>query len=123
MRDRAEQEPTVIRNSRGLSINGTRITMYDVMDYVRAGRSPEYIQEILRLTDRQIADVMAYMAEHREEVETEYQQVLQEAEENRHYWEERNRERLAAIAALPPNPKFATIKAKLDERKAKLDSE
>ena len=29
--------PTVVRTERGLTIAGTRITLYDVMDYVTAG--------------------------------------------------------------------------------------
>ena len=30
-------QTTVVRTSRGLSIAGTRITLYDVMDYLTAG--------------------------------------------------------------------------------------
>lgn len=113
-------QPTVVRTSRGLSIAGTRITLYAVMDYVAAGHSPSVIQEAFKLTDQQIADVMAYIKKHRTEVEAEYHQVLQEAEENRRYWEEHNRERLEAIASLPPTPEQAAIRAKIAEQKAKL---
>jgi uncharacterized protein (DUF433 family) len=113
-------QPTVLRTSRGLSIAGTRITIYAVMDYVTAGYSPNVIQEAFKLTGQQIADVMAYIKKHRAEVEAEYRQVLQEAEENRRYWEERNRERFEAIASLPPTPEQAAIRAKLAEEKTKL---
>src|ERR1051326_9058058 len=92
MIEEATAQPTVIRHSRGLSINGRRITLYDGMDYVTAGRPAEYIQEMLRLTTRQTADALAYIAEHRAEVDAEYQQVLREAEENRTCWEEHNME-------------------------------
>jgi hypothetical protein len=37
-------------------------------------------------------------------VEAQYQEVLQTAEEIRRFWEERNRDRLAQIAAMPPKP-------------------
>lgn len=113
-----EPQPTVVRTERGLSIDGTRITLYHVMDYVSAGRSPEEIQERLRLTDRQIADVMEYIAAHQAEVEAEYQQVLAQAEENRCYWEERNRERLQQIVSLLPRPELAAFRARLAARKA-----
>ena len=113
-------DPTVVRNSRGLSIAGTRITLYDVMDYVTAGYPSHRIQELLKLTDRQIADVMAYIEQHRAEVEAEYQQVVREAEENRRYWEERNREHLEAMRALPPTPEQAAIRAKIAAHKKKL---
>src|SRR5215510_5836738 len=114
-------QPTVVRTSRGLSIAGTRITLYSIMDYVTAGWPAKLIGDRLNLMDQQITDALAYIAEHRLEVETEYQQVLKDAEENRRYWEERNRERFAQIAALPPKPEHAAIRAKLRARKAKVD--
>lgn len=119
MTDDTDRQPTVIRNSRGLSIAGTRITLYDVMDYVTASWPPKLIRDWLDLTDTQIADVMQYISEHRAEVEAEYRQVLKDAEEERRYWEERNRERFAAIAAMPPKPEYAAIHAKIAANRAK----
>jgi uncharacterized protein (DUF433 family) len=113
------RQPTVVRTSRGLSVAGTRITLYSIMDYVTAGWPPKLIRDWLNLSDQQIADVMAYIDEHRAEVEAEYQQVLQEAEENRRYWEEYNRERIARIAALPVRPEQAAIRAKLAAQKSR----
>lgn len=113
------QQPTVVHTGRGLSIAGTRITLYNIMDGVTAGCPPKLIRDRFDLTDQQIADVLAYIADHQIEVEAEYQQVLQQAEETRRYWEERNRERFARIAALPPKPEQAAIRAKLAAAKAK----
>jgi len=114
-------QPTVIRTSRGLSIAGTRITLHSIMDYVTAGWSAKLIRDRLNLTEQQITDALAYIAEHRLGVEAEYRQVLKDAEENRRYWEERNQECFAQIAALPPKPEHATIRAKLRARKARVD--
>ena len=119
MNETMKHEPTVVRTERGLSIRGTRITLYSVMDYLKEGWPPRLIRDWLSLTDQQINDVIQYVADHREEVEAEYQQVLQEAEETRAYWEERNRERLAEIAALPPKPEHAALWAKLQAEKAR----
>jgi len=44
---------------------------------------------------------MAYVEAHRAEVESEYQSVLQTAEENRRYWEAYNREKFSEIAKRP----------------------
>lgn len=112
--------PTVIRTSRGLSIAGTRITLYDILDYLQAEWSPTLIQHWFNLTDQQITDVMAYLTVHRDQVEAEYQHVLQQAAANRVYWEARNRERLAQIAQLPPKPGQEAVIAKLRARKAEL---
>jgi uncharacterized protein (DUF433 family) len=104
---------TVVRTERGLTIAGTRITLYDVMDYVTVGWPPKLIRDRLELTDRQITDVMAYVEDHRAEVEAEYRTVLRDAEEIRQYWEERNRERFAQIVARPSNPDIVLIREKL----------
>ncbi len=34
----------IIRTERGLTISGTRVTLYDVMDYVTAKYPPKFIQ-------------------------------------------------------------------------------
>lgn len=116
-----ELQPTVVRNKRGLSIYGTRITLYDV-DYLRAGLSSEEIREWLPLTEQQVADALQYIAAHRAEAEAEYDQVLTKAEENRRYWEERNRDRLAQIAATPPKPEHAVAWSKLQALKNGQDA-
>ncbi len=120
MKETNTPQPTVVRSSRGLSIAGTRITLYSIMDYIKAGRSPELIRDHFRLTIKQTADVLDYIKTHRAEVEAEYQQVLKEAEEERQYWKERNRERLAQIAAMPPKPGQEKIRAKLQAAKERL---
>ncbi|MGH2587858.1 MAG: DUF433 domain-containing protein [Dehalococcoidia bacterium] len=119
MTENGKRQPTVVRTDRGLSIAGTRKTLYQVMDYVTAGWPPKLIRDWMDLTDEQIHDVMAYIAEHRAEVEAEYQQVLADAEEERRYWEEHNREHFAQIASMPPGTDHPEARAKLAAAKAK----
>jgi len=113
-------QSTVIRTSRGLSIAGRRLTLYSIMDYLHAGWPPHLIRDEFNLTDTQITDVMEYIAAHRNEVEQEYQAVLQQAEDNRRYWDARNRERLERIAHTPPQPGQEQLRAKLQAVKARL---
>lgn len=113
----------VIRTERGLSIAGTRITLYDVMDYLKADWPPGLIRQWLDLTEQQMADVMMYIEEHGAEVEAEYQQVLAYATEVRRYWDERNQERFDRIAMSPPPPGKEAIWAKIQARKAQLAQE
>ena len=119
MRENGKQ-PTVVRTKQGLSVAGTRVTLYDIMDYVRADWPPTLIRQWLNLSQRQITDVMAYLKTHRDEVEAEYEQVLKQAKANREYWEARNRERLSRIAQLPPKPGQEAAIEKLRARKAEL---
>jgi uncharacterized protein (DUF433 family) len=86
----------IVRTERGLTIAGTRITLYDIMDYIKDDWPARLIEHRLNLTERQVADALGYIETHRTEVETEYQEVLKQAQEIRAYWEERNRERLMA---------------------------
>lgn len=110
----------VVRTSRGLSIAGTRITLYALLDYLHADWPPKLVQDWFNLTDQQMADILAYLDEHRDEVEREYQQVLQQAEANRHYWEARNRERLARRPSTPASPEQEALRAKLHAWKAQI---
>jgi uncharacterized protein (DUF433 family) len=120
MTESTNAQAIIVRTSRGLSIADTCITLYQVMDYVKAGWPPELIQHWLDLSEQQIADVMAYIATHRIEVEAEYEIVLQQAEESRQYWEARNRQRFATLATTTPQPGQEAICAKLQAWKAKL---
>jgi uncharacterized protein (DUF433 family) len=120
MADIANPQPTVIRTSRGLSIAGRRLTLYSIMDYLQAGWPPHLVRDEFNLTDNQMADVLSYIETHRDEVEQEYQAVLQHAEETRQYWEERTRERRKHIAHTPPKPGQEEIRARLQAAKARL---
>jgi uncharacterized protein (DUF433 family) len=111
---------TVVRTSRGLSIAGRRLTLYSIMDYLRAGWPPHLIRDEFNLTDKQMNDVMEYITAHRDQVEQEYQAVLQQAEENRRYWETRNRERFERLAQTPPPQDQEQLRAKLQAIKARL---
>ncbi|MEB3336501.1 MAG: DUF433 domain-containing protein [Leptolyngbyaceae bacterium] len=114
------KEPVaIIRTERGLTIAGTRITLYDVMDYLTASYPPRLIRDVLNLTEEQVNIALSYIQSHRTEVEAEYQTVLKEAEEIRQYWEARNREHLARIAGMPPKPGREALWAKLQEQKAR----
>jgi len=116
-------KPAIIRTERGLAIAGTRITLYDVMDYITAQYPPKFIRGLFDLTEEQINAALAYIEAHRAAVEAEYQQVLQEAEELRQYYEEQNHERVARSAAKPPKPGTEAAWEKLRAAKAKRESE
>ncbi|NER51725.1 MAG: DUF433 domain-containing protein [Symploca sp. SIO1A3] len=114
-----DQNSTIIRTERGLTISGTRITLYDVMDYVKAQYPPKFIRSLFDLTQEQIDAALTYIEAHRTEVEAEYQIILKQAVESWQYWEERNREHFARVAAMPPEPGREALRAKLREQKAK----
>ena len=122
MTSASNEQLGIIRTERGLSIAGTRITLYDVMDYVTAEYPPKFIRGMLNLTDEQVNAALSYIEANRAEVEAEYQTVLKEAEEIRQYWEERNREHFARIAAMQPKAGREALWAKLQAQKARHES-
>ncbi|WP_251959631.1 DUF433 domain-containing protein [Nostoc commune] len=118
----ANKKSSIIRTERGLTIAGTRITLYDVIDYMTAEYPPQFIQGLFDLTEEQINAALAYIETNRAEVEAEYQQILKEAEELQQYYQEQNRELVARIAAQPPKPGTEAAWEKLRAAKAKRES-
>ena len=47
----SDEQTAIIRTERGLSIAGTRITIYDIMDYVTAQYPPKFIRGLFDLTE------------------------------------------------------------------------
>lgn len=115
-------QSAIIRTERGLTIAGTRITLYDVMDYMTAQYPPKFIRGLFELTEEQINAALAYIESNRATVEVEYQMVLKEAEELRQYYEEKNHDLIARLAAQPPKPGQEAVRAKLQAAKAKFES-
>ncbi|MBD2315079.1 DUF433 domain-containing protein [Desertifilum sp. FACHB-1129] len=115
-------QAAIIRTERGLTIAGTRITLYDVMDYVTAQYPPKFIQGLFELTDEQINAAFVYIEANRATVEAEYQMVLQEAEALQRYYDEKNRDLIARLAVQPPQPGQEAVRAKLQAAKAKFES-
>jgi uncharacterized protein (DUF433 family) len=96
----SNEQTAIIRTERGLTIAGTRITIYDIMDYVTAQYPPKFIRGLFDLTEEQINAALAYIEANRADVEAEYQMVLKEAEELRLYYEEKI---AISLPELPPN--------------------
>src|SRR4029453_14692064 len=66
----------IINRGRGPEIEGTRITVYDVLDYVSQGWHRDRIAALFRLSSRDIQAALDYIEQHQEEVATRYQALL-----------------------------------------------
>ncbi|MFB8792453.1 MAG: DUF433 domain-containing protein [Potamolinea sp.] len=117
-----DEQAAIIRTERGLMIAGTRITLYDVMDYVTEQYPPKFIRGLFDLTEEQINAALAYIEANRADVEAEYQMVLKEAEELQQYYEQKNRDLIAQIAVKPPKPGTEAAWEKLQAARAKRKS-
>lgn len=70
------KESKIIDRGRGPEIAGTRITVYSVMDYYTNGWHRDQIAMQLRLSSRDIQAAIDYIEAHKEEVQAEYQKIL-----------------------------------------------
>ena len=67
----------IVNRGRGPEIAGTRITVFDVMDYLKHGWHRDRIAAMFRLSSRDVQAAIDYIEAHREDVEAEYQGILE----------------------------------------------
>jgi uncharacterized protein (DUF433 family) len=65
----------IINRGRGPEIEGTRITVYDVLDYTRQGWHRDRIAALFRLSSRDIQAALEYIDQHYDEVMASYQRI------------------------------------------------
>ncbi|MFG6100165.1 DUF433 domain-containing protein [Leptothoe sp. ISB3NOV94-8A] len=114
---------SISRTERGLTIQGTRITLYDVMDYLTAGYENETIRKMLSLNQAQWDAAQTYIAAHHIDIIGEYHQVLAQAEENRQYWETRNQELLTYRESIKSEHEMTAAHKKLQAWKNRLNAQ
>jgi len=72
-------ESVIIDRGRGPEIAGTRITVYDIVDYLEGGWHPTAIAAFFRISSREVDAALRYIEEHKEEVRAEYQRIVAQA--------------------------------------------
>lgn len=65
-------DSVIIDRGRGPEIAGTRITVYDIVDYLEEGCHPTAIAAFFRINSREVDAALRYIQEHEEEVRAEY---------------------------------------------------
>ncbi|MEP7339438.1 MAG: DUF433 domain-containing protein [Acidobacteriota bacterium] len=80
----------IVETPRGPSIAGTRITIYAVMDYLKGNWSRNFTRQMLDITDEQFDAALEYIAQHKEDAERDYAEILRRAEELRARYEDQN---------------------------------
>jgi uncharacterized protein (DUF433 family) len=67
----------IINRGRGPEIAGTRITVYDILDYHQIGWHHTTIAALFRLSSEQVLTALKYIQEHETEVLANYQKILE----------------------------------------------
>ena len=81
----------VRRTDRGLCVANTRISLYLIMDYLKADWPPNLIRHWLGLSEEGIVAAMNYIAAHQAEFEAEYKEVVQKTAAREKFYRERAR--------------------------------
>ncbi|MGH9800804.1 MAG: DUF433 domain-containing protein [Blastocatellia bacterium] len=119
----ATKNQTVTRTERGLVVKGSRLTLYQIKDYLLANYSRQMILEYHPwLSAEQLDDVLNYIETNREEFEVEYREVVEYDEEIRRYWEERNRERISQFNPDTLSPERRAVWDKLQAWREEIES-
>jgi len=70
-------EAKIVKSGRGPEISGTRITVYDVLEYYKAGLHCDLIADTLELSSGQVEVAIRYIEDHREEVMAAYEKNME----------------------------------------------
>jgi uncharacterized protein (DUF433 family) len=76
-RDEAMIEARIINRGRGPEIEGSRITVYGVLDYLDDGWPASEIAHLFHLETEQVNVAIRYIEDHRDEVMAVYQKMLE----------------------------------------------
>jgi len=109
--------PLIEETPRGPSIAGTRITVYSVMDYLKGDWDRDFIKRVMVITDEQLDAVLEYIAQHKEEVERDYQRILRRSEELRAHYKKIQTERSPFPPDMPEEEKRALMRQRIAEMK------
>ena len=117
--------PGIVRRAdRGLCVADTRLSLFSLMDYLKAGRQ----QDLLtygQLSATQLQLALDYLDAHRAECETAYTEYAQQAEELECHYRERECQRRAELPAYPTTPETparAAIREHLQSRRRASES-
>ncbi len=93
----ADVEPgRIVDRGDGPKIEGTRITVYTVLEYVRKGRSRDWIAAVLGVSSRQVQAAIDYIEDHAEEVNVDFERIMARIRRGNPKWvEERLKENRA----------------------------
>lgn len=80
-RECMEMSARIFDRGRGPEVEGTRVTVYRIMDFIREGSSAVRIAAELGLTNEQVHVALDYIGAHRLNVEAEYNEILRRVQQ------------------------------------------
>lgn len=81
--------PTIVHTEEGLKIADTQMSLHPVVHFLKAEWPDYLVQMRFEFTDEQMADILAYIRQHPEEVEADYIAGCERVEEQRRAWQKK----------------------------------
>ena len=103
-------KPRIVNRGDGPKIEGTRITVYTVLDYLNHGRSRDWIAATLALSSKQVEAATEYIRQHKEQVMADYEKILARISRGNPPWvKERQRKSSEKLKSLKEELRSARI--------------
>jgi len=87
------------------------------MDYLRGDWDRDFVKRVMAITDEQLDAVLEYIAQHKEEVERNYQRILRRSEELRARYKKLQMERSPFPPDMPEEEKRELMRQRIAEMK------
>ena len=71
---------TIVDRGRGPEIRGTRITVYDVLDYRELGWNHIRIAALFQVSSQEVLDAISYIQENKTAIMAEYKAIVERSE-------------------------------------------
>lgn len=112
----------IVETSRGPSLADRRMTVYVILDHLKNGCEREFIKEHLLLSDEQLDAALAYIEQHREQVERDYAEILRDSDEKRERYEKLYRERSRYSQNLSTEERAVLMRRDLNSKRNASDA-
>ncbi len=113
----------IIESSLGPMISESRMTVYDVLEAQNEGQTLYEISMNRNLSPMQVEVAFEYIAQHRERLQVELDEILRIAAERKRYYDAIAEEMKQKIARLPMTPERAKLKELIAQNRAKLEAD
>jgi uncharacterized protein (DUF433 family) len=68
-------QPCIVDRGDGPKIEGTRVTVYAILEYIRRGRSRDWIAAAMNLSSPQVQTAIDYIRKHEARVTADYERI------------------------------------------------
>lgn len=107
----------IVETSRGPSLADRRTTIYVILDHLKNGCDREFIKAHLLLSDEQLDAALAYIEQHREQVERDYGEILRRSDERRERYEKLFHERSPHAQGVPLEERVKRMRHELNSKR------